>query len=144
MLNFQAIKIYSRNYAVGIHGNDQESSDCFEYPKKFLLKSNYPKKYLPKFSSPKKSWNRKLQTKIILRSSLSLEIWGTLGWLQRRWSVLKLGGFTFHSAICIPLLRFCKVPFALFVGTSSVFVIDSWQCISRQLFRWVCFIVLLR
>ena len=25
-------KIYSRNYAAGIHGNYRESSDCFEYP----------------------------------------------------------------------------------------------------------------
>ena len=44
MLNFQVIKIYSRNYVAGIHGNDQESSDCFEYPKKFLLKSNATQK----------------------------------------------------------------------------------------------------
>ena len=64
MPNFQAIKVYLRNYAVGIHGNYRESSDCFEYPKKPVLKSSYPKKYLPKFSNPKKlkSQNQKFQT----------------------------------------------------------------------------------
>ena len=53
MLNFRAKVIYSRNYAAGIRGNYHESSDCFEYPKKCLLKSSYPKKYLPKSSNPK-------------------------------------------------------------------------------------------
>ena len=64
MPNFRAIKVYLWNYAVGIHGNYQESSDCFEYPKKSVLKSSYPKKYLPKFSNPKKlkSRNQKFQT----------------------------------------------------------------------------------
>ena len=37
--------------------NYHESSDCFEYPQKSLLKSSHPKKLLAKFSHPKKSWN---------------------------------------------------------------------------------------
>ena len=51
--------LYSRNYAAGISGNYHESSHCFKYPQKILLKSSYPRKYLPKFSYHKKSWNRK-------------------------------------------------------------------------------------
>ena len=40
-----------------------ESSDCFEYPQKSLLKSSHPpKKYLPNFATQKKSQNRKFQT----------------------------------------------------------------------------------
>ena len=42
--------------------------------KRSLLKSSYPKKILAKFSYAKKSWNRKLQTKKILRLSPSLEL----------------------------------------------------------------------
>ena len=30
-----------------------KSSDCFEYPKKSVLKSNHPKKYLPNFPTQK-------------------------------------------------------------------------------------------
>ena len=30
------------------------------------------------------------------------------------------GGLIFHSAIRIPLLKFFKIPFALFVGTSNL------------------------
>ena len=54
--------LYSRNYAAGISGNYHESSHCFNYPQKILLKSSYPRKYLPKFSYPKKAWNRKFLT----------------------------------------------------------------------------------
>ena len=54
--------LYSRNYAAGISGNYHESSHCFKYPQKILLKSSYPRKYLPKFSYPKKAWNRKFLT----------------------------------------------------------------------------------
>ena len=54
--------LYSRNYAAGISGNYHESSHCFKYPPKILLKSSYPRKYLPKFSYPKKAWNRKFLT----------------------------------------------------------------------------------
>ena len=54
--------LYSRNYAAGIIGNYHESSHCFNYPQKILLKSSYPRKYLPKFSYPKKAWNRKFLT----------------------------------------------------------------------------------
>ena len=35
---------FHRNYAAEIRGNYQESSDCFEYPQKSLLKSSYPQK----------------------------------------------------------------------------------------------------
>ena len=43
-------------------GNCNEFSDCFEYPKKYLLKSSYQNKYSPKFSHAKKSRNKKFQT----------------------------------------------------------------------------------
>ena len=68
---------------------------------------------------------------------------------QRRQSVVKRGregggGFIFHLAIQIPILKFSKIPFALFVGTSNL---HSVQCvrnrfvksISRRLFRRPCF-----
>ena len=35
---------FHRNYAAEIRGNYQESSDCFEYPQKSLLKSSHPQK----------------------------------------------------------------------------------------------------
>ena len=54
------VVLYSRNYAARIHRNYHKSSDCFEYPKKSLLKSSYPEK----FSHPKKSRNQKFQTQI--------------------------------------------------------------------------------
>ena len=57
---FQAIKISRGTYTARTHGNYQESSDCFEYPKKFLLKSSSPKKYLPKFSYPNKILKSKI------------------------------------------------------------------------------------
>ena len=60
--NFRAIKISRRTYVDRIRGNYHESSDCFENPKKFLLKSSCPKNYLPKFSYPNNSRNRKCQT----------------------------------------------------------------------------------
>ena len=56
------VALYSQNYAAGIRGHYHESSDCFEYPKKSLLKSNHPKKILAKFSYPKKSGHQKFQT----------------------------------------------------------------------------------
>ena len=67
MMNFQPIKIYSRNYVAWIGGNYHEFSDCFECPKKSLLKSSYPKntchnfppKKIPKskIPNPKKSFD---------------------------------------------------------------------------------------
>ena len=69
---FPSHKNFQRNYAAQIRGNYHESSDCFESPKKSLLKSSYPKNNLPKFCYPKKSRNRNFQTQKILRSSLSL------------------------------------------------------------------------
>ena len=44
---------HSQNYAAGIRGHYHGSSDCFEYPKKSLLKSSHPKKYLPNFPTQK-------------------------------------------------------------------------------------------
>ena len=41
MPNFRIIKIYSRNYAAGIRKNYHESSDCFEYPNKSLLRVRF-------------------------------------------------------------------------------------------------------
>ena len=61
MMNFQPIKIYSRNYVAWIGGNYHEFSDCFECPKKSLLKSSYQKNTCHNFP-PKKSQNRKFQT----------------------------------------------------------------------------------
>ena len=92
------VVLYSQNYAAGIHGRYHESSDCFEYPKKSLLKSSHPpppKKNacqisLPenipesKISNSKKSWKKsgislefciqKSVRTLILRSSPALEI----------------------------------------------------------------------
>ena len=81
---------------------------------------------------------------------------------QRRPSVLKReggkggggDGLIFHSAIRIdpsdvpkcPLILFCSLVqanFSAIFTVSSVSVIDLWQCISRQLFRPSCFMVLL-
>ena len=45
---------FQRNYATMIRPNYHKSADCFEYPKKSLLKSSYSKKYMPKFSYPNK------------------------------------------------------------------------------------------
>ena len=74
MMNFQPIKIYSRNYVAWIGGNYHEFSDCFECPKKSLLKSSYPKK----------SQNRKFQTlknPLIIPVTWNLEYppWGPKG-----------------------------------------------------------------
>ena len=85
MPNFRAIKIsrtqrQSQNSFVFIlitevsSGNYHKSSDCFEYPRKSVVKSSYPKKFLTKFSYPKKSQNKKFQTPKSPGSSLSLEI----------------------------------------------------------------------
>ena len=82
---FPSHKNFQRNYAAQIRGNYNESSDCFESPKKSLLKSSYPKNNLPKFSYPKKSRNRNFQTPKILRSSLSLQIRSTLPLRTRSW-----------------------------------------------------------
>ena len=71
------VVLYSQNYAAEIRRHYHESSDCFEYPKKSLLKSSHPKKYLPNFPTQKNSRNRKFQTQKILRSSPSLEIQST-------------------------------------------------------------------
>ena len=53
---FPSHKNFQRNYAVGVCGNYHESSDCFEYPNKSLLKSSYLNNntilYLLKFSYP--------------------------------------------------------------------------------------------
>ena len=76
-MNFQPIKIYLRNQVARIGGNYHESSDCFEYPKKSLLKSSYPKKCLPQFSTQENPEIENFKPHRILRLSLSLEIWST-------------------------------------------------------------------
>ena len=40
LANFPSHKNFQSNYSARIHGNCHESSDCFEYPKKSLLKSS--------------------------------------------------------------------------------------------------------
>ena len=55
------VVLYSQNHTTGIRGHYYESSDCFEYPKKSLLKSRHPKK-LANISYPKNPGNRKFQT----------------------------------------------------------------------------------
>ena len=48
------VLFYLRNYAAAIHGNHHDSSDCFEYPQKSVLKSSYPlKKHVKIFLPPK-------------------------------------------------------------------------------------------
>ena len=63
-----------QNYTAGIRGHYHESSDCFEYPKKTLLKSSQPKKYLPNFPTQKNPRIENFKPKKILQSSPSLEI----------------------------------------------------------------------
>ena len=49
--------------------------------------------------------------------------WFRMNKAQGRRSVVKRGregGFIFHLAIHIPILKFSKIPFALFVGTSNL------------------------
>ena len=63
------VVLYSQNYTAWIRGHYRESSDCFEYPQKSLLKSSHPKHWiLAKFSYPKK-----IQEWKILRSSRNLK-----------------------------------------------------------------------
>ena len=57
------------------------------------------------------------------------------------------GGLIFQSALRIPLLKFSKLPFALFVGTSNHFTVSSVSVHNAsvlQLFKRCYFIVLLR
>ena len=49
-------------FAALIRGHYNESSDCFVYPQKSLLKSGHTKKHLLNFPTQKKSWDRKFQT----------------------------------------------------------------------------------
>ena len=69
--DFPSHKNFQSNtyYTARIRRNYHESSDCFEYPKKFLLKSSYPK-----FSYPNKIPKSKIPNpQKILRSSLNLK-----------------------------------------------------------------------
>ena len=80
MMNFQPIKIYLRNYVAWISGNYHEFSDCFECPKKSLLKSSYPKNTCHNFPPQ----NRKFQTlknPLIIPVTWNLEYppWGPKG-----------------------------------------------------------------
>ena len=67
--------LYSRNYAAGISGNYHESSHCFKYPQKILLKSSYP--FCQNFPTPKNPGIENFWPQKILWSSLSLEIRNT-------------------------------------------------------------------
>jgi len=69
--------LFAEVYAAGIRGHCHESSDCFEYLKKSLLKSSHPKKYLPGFPTQKNPGIENFKPKKILRSSPSLEIRST-------------------------------------------------------------------
>ena len=53
----------------------QESSDCFEYPKKSLLNSSHQKRYLQNFPTQKIPELKISNPQKILRSLPSLEIW---------------------------------------------------------------------
>ena len=66
-----------QNYEAGIRGHYHESSDCFEYSKKSLLKSSHPKTILAQFSYPKNSQIENFKPPKIFRSSLLLQIWST-------------------------------------------------------------------
>ena len=70
-------KNFQRNHAAAIRGNYHESSDCFEYPKKSLLKSSYQKNSCQNFPTQKIPKLKISTTPKILRSSLSLEIRST-------------------------------------------------------------------
>ena len=61
----------------GICWHHHKSSNCFEYPKKPLLKSSYLKKYLPNFPTQKNPRIKNFKPKTILQSFLSLEIWSS-------------------------------------------------------------------
>ena len=62
------------------HEHYHESSDCFKYSKKSLLKSSHRKKMLPKFATQKNPGLESFKPKKILRSSLSLEIRSAPPW----------------------------------------------------------------
>ena len=51
--DFPSHKNFQSNYTARTCGSYHESSDCFEYPKKSLIKSSHPKKYLPDFPTQK-------------------------------------------------------------------------------------------
>ena len=85
LANFASHKNFQSNYSARIHGNCHESSDCFEYPKKSLLKSSLTAKNTCQ-NFP--TW--KIQKE--LRSSLSPEIWSThLGHGPRHLQTLHIG-----------------------------------------------------
>ena len=66
--------IMQNDNTAGIRGHYHKSSDCFEYPKKSLLKSNHPKKYLQNFPTQKNLGIENFKPQKILRSSPSREI----------------------------------------------------------------------
>ena len=53
-----------------------------------------------------------------------MEVWNTMGYIPDAAECFETwgggGGGIFHSAICIPLLKFFKMLFALFFGTSNL------------------------
>ena len=71
------VVLYSQNYAARTRGHYHESSDCFEYPKKSLLRSSSPKNYLPNVPTQKNPGMENFRPQKILRSSPSCEIRST-------------------------------------------------------------------
>ena len=94
----------------GIRWNYHESSDCFEYPKKSLLKSSYPQKYLP-FFKPSKN----------LRSSLSLEIRSTYPAGKRAY--INVSFFLVHTYTLL---------LSTFDNLCSLFRRWSWSVLSQK------------
>ena len=65
----------------------QESSDCFEYPNKTLLKSSHQKKYLPNFPTLKNPRIKNFKPPKIVWSSPPLEILSTQpGDINQTWT----------------------------------------------------------
>ena len=85
MLNLRALQISRKDCTLFAEQRGQdaralpsgfyhESPDCFEYPKKSLLKSSHTKKYLPNFPAQKNPGIENFKPQKILWSSPSLEI----------------------------------------------------------------------
>ena len=85
---FPSHKNVQRNYPAEIRRNYHEPPDCFEYPKKSLLKSSYQNNTCQNFRTQENPDSQNFKPKKILWSPLSLEIRSTsLGfWVQ------KIGG----------------------------------------------------
>ena len=107
--------------------HDHESSDCFEYPKKSLLKSSHPKKYLPnnivldqkiwelKISNPKDSW--------IIPITWNLE-------------------FTLGVRVPNRVLQFCKIPQSCYRPDDYFQRPASWGYFQSSFLLSFCFKIL--